>query len=150
MSNTKNIIIYILFQLLQKIYCQYTSTRIETALQNWLLSSTQFYRPAGYSIVGYDYDNDKVIIFGGAQGLTNVDSADWYILYIYDIFKDTLTSIPISWDSYGELLNDVTTNAVIINSTMYFTITDFVLSLDLDPIYSYYINKIMDLQRLKS
>ena len=128
---------------LQIVYSQYNLTWIETAFQNWTLSSTQFYRPAAWSIVGYDSDHDVAIIFGGAPGMWNVDKADWYNLYIYDLMKDTLTTVPIAWDIslYGWLVNQLTTNAVIINSTMYFSITDHVLLLQLDPIYTYYLNE---------
>ena len=83
------------------IYSQYNpnSTWIETALQDWTLSSTIFPVSAEQCIVGYDSDQEKVIIIGGSY------SKDRNTLYIYDPIEDTLSSVPISWDSLRSLIN---------------------------------------------
>ena len=53
--------------------------------------------------------------------------------------QDTPTQIPSSWGFHEELINEATTNAVVINQPMYFTITAHPFSLDLSPIYSHYL-----------
>ena len=142
------------------IHCNDINTEwIESALQNWTYSSSSFYRGAAWSIVGYDQNRDKVIIFGGIGSDEDFQTADWYQLYIYDLITDKLTHVPISWSvgAYGDdeieddtydytlLINSDLANAIIINSTMYFLIQHNMLTLDLNPIYSYYIDNIGDI-----
>ena len=137
-------VIAVLSCLFHVTHCQHyiNSTCIESALQDWTLSSQAFFTSAGWSIVGYDEDKDKVIIFGGVGSDENFYTTDWYALYVYDIISDRLTHVSLSWDTeyYSFFMNYASTNAVIINSTMHFLITKNLLELDLHPIYSYIDN----------
>ena len=118
--------------LLYTAYCH--STRPEKIFLNWTSSSTRFQKENGCSIVGYDEDQEKVIIVGGIKNESET-------LYIYDILQDQLSTVPIGWnmvtESCGDLMNCITTNAVVINSTMYFTIDKCILEVDLNPFYLY-------------
>ena len=127
---------YILACLLYISYCNHIdSLWIETALQNWTNSSTHFVTPAGNSFVEYDEDTQKAVIFGGSG-----DYSDWNHLYVYDFLQDNLSIIAINWDYHSPgkyLLNPSSTNAVIIDSIMYFSTSKEVCKLDLDPVYAY-------------
>ena len=142
-TNIILVIITVWTYLFNLVCCRYNSSYwIEEVLQNgWILSATQFYRPAECSIVGYDSDNEKVIIIGGTTSGTNFETADWYSLYIYDLIMDKLNPIPIAWNSlHDELINPSTTNAVVVNGTMYFSTREHLFSLDLDLVYSHDLN----------
>ena len=140
-------IIFYVFLLLQTILINgYDSEKwIQSALENWTLS-TQIYESSALGIVGYDSQHNKVIMFGGRK-VDDIDTPyDGHFhgtvslpLFIYDIITDKETLIQIEWnmDLFGELINGATTNAVINNSTLFFTIPTHLLSIDLDPIYSH-------------
>ena len=124
----------------------YKPTWIESALPEWQLSSTHFDETVGWSIIAYDKLHDKIIIFGGVPKQDIDYEFPEYReyheknVYIYDMLTDTLSSIPMPWDdgTYGWVVNPSTTNAIIINSIMYF-LTDYnLIKLDLSPIYAAY------------
>ena len=102
------LLIWILLHLKHAICQKYW---IEAALQsNWILSSTYFNTKEGASIVGYDSDHERVIIFGGtrfdyqrqSEPFTLGTRQDWNQLYIYDILHDKLSQMDIkSWQQIG-------------------------------------------------
>ena len=117
-------------------YCNHIdSFWIETALQNWTDSLTHFVTAAANSLVAYDEDTQKAIIFGGSSIFF-----EWNHLYVYDFIEDSLSIVAINWnfvkpDRY--LLNPASTSAVIIDSIMYFATSNQVSKLDLAPVYEY-------------
>ena len=118
---------------------------IESALQDWRLSSAKFEAssqslPASHSMVGYDSKMDKVIILGG-ESYDGVYPDASNIVWIYDLIKNDLSLIPhVVWSGItNAALHDVlpSTNSVIINSTMYYCTEDKVIKLNLRPFYNY-------------
>ena len=107
--------------------------------QDWSVSSASFLSSADCSIIGYDYDQEKVIILGGSKKESSDSErkykTDQNTLYIYNIIEDKLSSIYIAWDRFLVLLNCGTTNAIITDSIMYFATQSDLLKLDLNPFY---------------
>ena len=123
------------------------SSALETALQqDWSLSSTFFEKASGSSIVAYDQDKEKVIIFGGFSDNINTSESywignetDWSITYIYDIETDRLAKIPFNlldaiYDT-GYFFNYATTNAIVMDSFIYFALEFMVIRFDLSELY---------------
>lgn len=157
---TRGIYIFILPVLItiNVVLCSNHDTSwIENALQNWTWSNDEFYSKGFWSFVGYDYDNDKAIIFGGNDGYSvnynRIGLFDYNTLYVYDMILDKLTPIQFNWEEISGWLfcNEQTPNAVIIDEIMYFSYLDpsdppyqdntQLFSFDIKPIYSYVSNK---------
>ena len=148
MCNSESRIVVALIILLPIAFSQYlNSTIIETALSSvWTPVSSKFDRPATCSIVGHDYINDRIVIFGGIN--KNNSTGNDMNLYIYDMIQDKLFIIPDAlytyynhWEYGGRkiavIYNCGSTNAVIYDNSMYFVDNNGVSKLILNPFYKY-------------
>ena len=133
LSPSTKITFYILlvYLLLNRIDCQYKNINYEdnkslsgilgVFSSNWTYCNDTFYSSKVQSIVGYDEDNDKVIILGGVYDVNpdfaegqpkkvewlyeNQNTSEWYDLtslctYAYDRINDNLTRISIFLGRY--------------------------------------------------
>ena len=156
MAASESLIFCILISLLTNTYCQSIDpSSLEAVLRHdWSLSPGKFLSAGGSSIVAYDADVEKVIIFGGESDAVSAilrwrrtiyEHMDWNYTYIYDIAKDRLTPIRTSWpylyrqssylDFETSLINYATTNAIVINSYIYFATDTALLIYDSAGLY---------------
>lgn len=128
-----------------------TILNIEQALGSWTFSDFKFAESTSASLVAYDDDYQIVIIFGGdkskciAPELTHcICCENQNKLYIYNIVSDSLYTVKITWNhhplSKANLFNYVSTNAVIINKTLYAASYNHLFTLNLTDIYFQYFN----------
>ena len=151
MLNSECRIVAALIILLSVAFSQYlNSTILEAELSSiWMPTSSRFATSARCSIVGHDYDNDRVVIFGGIN--KNKSTGNDTNIYIYDMIQDKLVTIPDAlstyynhyWEYGGDnyvytvIYNCGSTNAVIYNNFMYYIDNNGVCKLNLNPFYMY-------------